>query len=474
MLDTAENNRSSETSADGSGAALGERRWAVLAILFLVYLTSSMDRMIVSIIGEPIKNELRLADWQLGLLSGFAFSLLYIGLGVPLARLADRRKRVTIITVCLTVWSAATALCGLATSFAQLVLFRMGVGVGEAGCLPTSHSLISDYFPSSQRTTALALFGVGLPLGGLGGMIIGGAIADWFGWREAFLILGLPGLALAVLVKTVVREPPRRADDAASASSHDTGQDESLGQVLSFLARSPAARNVLIAVTLATMFTSPTVTFLAPFMVRGFSLSYTEIGLMLGLAQMGGMALSTFLGGILSDWFGKSDRRWYMWIPAISLILGGPLFATAFMQTTWPSFVLLLFLAALTGAAYLPPSYAVLYSLVKPRWRATTAATTGVLMNLIGLSIGPLLCGFLIDHLTTRNLTRSGHSELVEACIHGGAAAMTDASLATICNAANLDATRFSLIVFSLGVLWPAAHFFRAAQKLNESRTRAV
>jgi MFS family permease len=340
----------------------------------------------------------------------------------------------------------------------------MGVGVGEAGCLPTSHSLISDYFPSSQRTTALALFGIGLPLGGLGGMIVGGLIADWIGWREAFLILGLPGLALAVLVKLVVREPPRRDDDGELSPGGDSGQPESLGQVLAFLGRSPAARNVLIAVTLATMFTSPTITFLAPFMVRGFNLSYSEIGLMLGLAQMGGMALSTFLGGILTDWFGKGDRRWYMWIPAISLILGGPLFAMAFMQTAWPSFILLLFLAALTGAAYLPPSYAVLYSLVKPRWRATTAATTGVLMNLIGLSIGPILCGLLIDYLTSRNLAQSGFPELVDACIHGGAAAMSDPSRATICNAANLDATRFALIVFSLGVLWPAAHFFRAAQ----------
>lgn len=444
-------------------------RWGMLAILFLVYLTSSMDRTIVSIVGEPIKNELALADWQLGLLSGFAFSLLYIGLGLPLARLADRGNRVNIITVCLSVWSAMTALCGTVGNFAQLVAFRMGVGVGEAGCLPTSHSLISDYFPPSQRTTALALFGLGLPLGGLGGMILGGMIVDSFGWREAFFLLGIPGLLLALFVKFGITEPPRTDDDHIEGDTSGPGQPQktaSLGQVLAFLARSRPARNVLVGVTLATMFTSPSITFLAPLMVRGFGLSYAQIGLMLGLAQMGGMAISTFLGGVLSDWLGRRDRRWSLWVPAGSLILGGPLFALAYAQTAWPAFIALLFFACLTGAAYIPPSYAVLYTLVKPRWRATTAATTGVLMNLIGLSIGPILCGLLIDRLTGYNLGVAGHASLASACVHGGAAAIADAAQAAICSTANVHATRTALIVFSAGLVLPILSFLQAAKTL--------
>lgn len=453
-------------------AETARRRWVVLAILFAVYLASSMDRMIVSIVGEPIKNELGLTDWQLGLLNGFAFSLLYVGLGIPLARLADHGNRVTIITACLCVWSAMTALCGIVTSFVQLVAFRMGVGVGEAGCLPTSHSLISDYFPRTQRTTALALFGLGLPLGGLGGMTLGGLIADWFGWRAAFLILGLPGLLLAVIVKLVVREPPRQSDAVGKAAlPGQSRKADTLSDVLMFLVKSSPARNILAGVTLATMFTSPSVTFLAPYMVRSFDLSYSQIGLMLGLSQMGGIALSTFLGGILSDWFGKYDQRWYLWVPAASLILGGPLFMIAYAQATWPAFIGYLFIAALAGAAYLPPSYAVLYTLVKPSWRATTAATVGVLMNLIGLSIGPVLCGLLIDYLTVHNLGQVGHSALAGACVHGGSAAMTDPAKAALCGAANVDATRTALIVFSIGLAWPILHFFRAAQTLPRSRT---
>jgi len=472
MAEETENRNGNDPSADPLLREVIGRRWTVLAILFLVYLTSSMDRIIVSIAGQPIKTELGLADWQLGLLNGFAFSLLYIVLGVPLARLADRGNRVNIISTCLCVWSAMTALCGAVSSFAQLVAFRMGVGVGEAGCLPTSHSLIGDYFPQSQRTTALALFGLALPLGGLGGMILGGMIVDAFGWRAAFLLLGIPGLLLAAILKMVVREPPRsdsKEGAGAAPSSRQPPEMESLGHVLTFLARSKPARNVLLGVTLATMFTSPSITFLAPLMARGFDLSYSQIGLLLGLAQMGGIALSTFLGGILCDHLGKRDRRWYLWVPAGSLLLGAPLFALAYAQTAWPAFITLLFLASLTGAAYLPPSYAVLYTLVKPRWRATTAATVGVLMNLIGLSVGPILCGLAIDMLTAYNLGLLGAPGLASACIHGAAADMTDAAQAALCTHANVDATRTALILFSAGLVLPILNFLQAGRAYRKS-----
>jgi len=333
-----------------NSARMADRRWGVLTVLFFVYLTSSVDRLIVSIAGEPIKNEFGLTDWQLGVLNGLAFSLLYAGLGLPLARLADRGNRVTIITVCLAIWSGMTALCGLALNFTQLVLCRLGVGVGEAGCLPASHSLISDYFPRSQRTTALAIFGIGLPLGGMIAMGAGGMIIDWFGWRRAFVLLGLPGLLLVLVTRLLIQEPPGSGDETrghAVGSAHGGAYEDTLLHTLLFLARSAAARNILIGMTLATFFSSPASSFIAPYMARSFGLSYLHIGLILGIALMGGIALSTFLGGIIADWLGRWDERWYLWVPAASLLLGSPLFALAFAQTVWQAFIGLLVLAAL-------------------------------------------------------------------------------------------------------------------------------
>jgi MFS family permease len=466
------------TPARAASAALSPpgRKWLVLAILFVVYLFSSMDRTIVSIAGEPIKQALGLADWELGLLNGLAFSVLYVGLGIPLARLADRSHRVRIISACLFFWSAMTALCGVAANFVQLVLFRMGVGVGEAGCLPTSHSLIRDYFPPSLRTTALALFGLGLPLGGLAGMIAGGFIVDRFGWREAFLILGAPGVVLAVIVWLVVREPPREVVAPRLTARVAGSGPDSFGSVVRFLMATPTARHVVIGVTLATLFTSPSIAFLAPYMARSFDLSYTEIGLLLGFAQMGGISLSTLAGGLLADWAGRRDRRWYLWVPAGSLLLGGPLFVLAYSQATWPGLVAFLFGAALIGAAYLPPSYAVLYTLVRPHWRATTAAIVGVMMNLIGLSLGPVLCGLLIDMLNSHFLGLAGHADLAAQCLRGGAGAVVEPDAAALCGSTTAVATRLALILFSVGMLWPAAHFLCAARSLfrDEGRTRAV
>lgn len=437
--------------------------WRALVLLFIVYFASSMDRTIMSIAGQPIKEALSLADWQLGLLNGFAFSLLYVALGFPLGRLADRGNRVGIIFWCLTIWSAMTALCGLSGNFGTLFAFRMGVGVGEAGCLPTSHSLISDYFAPRARTVALAIFGLGLPLGALAGMILGGAIIDWAGWRAAFLILGLPGCILAVVVRLAVREPRQRASHPEAAGGEGTPHLP-LGTALRTIFALPAVRHVFAGVTIATVVTSPGVVFLAPYLTRSFKLDYTTIGLALGVTQMGGIALSTLAGGVVSSRLGRHDPRWYLWVPAISLAIGGPLFAATYAQPSWERLVALLFVASLTGAAYLPPSYAFLYANVRPQLRATTAAVVGILMNLLGLSLGPFLCGLSIDWLSRRLFVDGGGVNFAANCL----SKTGPIPLSIQCQQAAAHGTQIALIGFSLLTVWPALHFLYAARLIRK------
>jgi len=439
--------------------------WLVLALLLLVHLSSSMDRFIVSIAGQEIKEDFALADWQLGLLTGFAFSVLYVVCGFPLARLADRSNRVTIISACLVVWSGMTALCGAAGSFVQLLACRMGVGIGEAGCLPPSHSLITDYFPGNRRTTAIACFGLGLPLGALVGMIAGGAMIDRVGWRTTFFIIGVPGLLLALAVRLFIIEP-RAVRDARPAASADTPAEsrESFKQVATGLFSNPVARHVLIGMMLATLFTSPSLTFLAPYIVRSFGLSYGQVGVVIGGAQMGGMAVATIGAGLLADRLGRRDSRWYFWVPAGSMLLGGPLLMFAFGQPDWQTLMLWMFFASVVSAAYLAPSYAVLYAAVRPHWRATTAAIAGAMMSMGGSSIGPIVCGAMIDWLTPVLFERAQQGSFALICTGGsGSTGAIDLAIPA-CRAAIADASQFSLIALSLFCLWPGFHFIHAAR----------
>src|SRR5580693_3853145 len=205
---------------------------AVLTTLTLVYTLNFIDRTIVSIIGQPMKESLGLTDNQLGLLGGLAFAALYTVLGVPIARLAERVSRVNIIAVCITLWSAFTALCGVAPNFSVMLAMRVGVGIGEAGCSPPAHSLISDYYEPQRRASALSVYAFGIPLGGMLGAIFGGVIAQYLNWRVAFMVVGLPGLILAVLVKLVVKEPPRGHSDPVQKTSTAAGPQVGFAAVM--------------------------------------------------------------------------------------------------------------------------------------------------------------------------------------------------------------------------------------------------
>src|SRR5262245_11248961 len=300
----------------------GPYRSSILALLTLVYAFNFIDRMIVTTLGQAIKIDLKITDAQLGLLQGLAFAIFFTTLGIPLARLAERVNRVNLIAVCLALWSGMTALCGTAANYTQLFVYRMGVGVGEAGCSPPAQSVITDLYAAKSRATALSIYSLGIPLGLMFGAMSGGWIADELGWRHAFFIVGLPGVLLAVVFKWAVKEPPRGLAEAAHPDPAATAPP--LAHVVRQLFGNASFLHILIGATLIAFVAYGTGTFTQPYLNRAFGLSYTQVGLVFGLVSGAAAAIGTVLGGVAGDWAGRRALRWYMLIPGTGVLLAAP------------------------------------------------------------------------------------------------------------------------------------------------------
>jgi MFS family permease len=389
-------------------------RTYALSLLLGIYTLNFLDRQIVNILAEPIKQELGLQDWQLGMLTGLSFALFYTVLGLPIARLAERGNRVAIISVAVAVWSAFTVACGLAQSFTQLLLARIGVGVGEAGCTPPAHSLITDYTPKEKRASALAFYSMGVPIGSLLGLAMGAVIADQFGWRVAFLVAGLPGLLLAAVAWFTLKEP-RKAAAAASTVGAETAP--SFGEALRELRSKKTFWRVAMAAALISFIGYAHVAFFGSFFLRvhgpalegladrvggalGMELGALgflgpALGLMIGLSG----ALGTWLGGQIADRAAQKDIRAYMSVPALAVLAGLPFFVAAMLVADPLWALLLLVLPTLFNSLWYGPVYAAVQGMVQPRTRATAVAVLLFVVNLIGLGLGPLLVGLLSDAL---------------------------------------------------------------------------
>lgn len=374
--------------------AADRARWYVLAVMTAVFTIHALDRQLITIVLEPLKAEFGLSDTELGFLSGTVYALSFSLAGIPMAMLVDRVNRRNLLAAAVALWSSATAFSGIATNYFSLVLARIGLGVCEAPSLPASVSILSDHFRQKQRATALGIYGMGLGLGQLLGFVVGGMIATHWGWREVFLMGGLPGLLLAVVLVATVREPVRRTGD---------GQVESKGEAPSFLAtlRFVASQRALMryfaAYVVMVLATSATMAFLPSFYIRTHGVSLRDAGLFLGIGFGIATTVGSLLGGMVSD---RLSQRDVLWTPRLAAIATGFIVLALAVTELASSVTVSVTAMVLWGVAFtmqIGPYYALSQSLVGARMRGTTVGTLNTLINVIAYGLGPLMTGALSD-----------------------------------------------------------------------------
>lgn len=369
----------------------------VLGILTVVYVFNFIDRQIFAILAQSIKTDLQLSDLEIGALSGVAFGIFYATLGIPIARLADRYSRVNIIAISLAVWSLMTTFQGFALNFWHLVIARIGVGVGEAGGSPPSHSLLADYFAPGERATALGVYALGIPIGILFGNLAGGWINEFFGWRNAFFLVGIPGVALALILRKTVKEPPR------GYSEGRVGDREKVpfATVLKTMWSYRSFRHLALGAGTQAFVGYAAIAWMPAFLQRTHGMSSGEVGTALGLiiGIFGG--IGTFFGGRWADRLGLTDKRWFMWLPAMAFLAALPFMIVALLVGNL--YLSLAFYAApaLLVNIYTGPTFGINQTLAPLAMRAAASALLLFIINIIGLVFGPTTVGMISDYLQT-------------------------------------------------------------------------
>lgn len=369
------------------------RSWYSLSLLFVVYVFNFLDRSILGILNQPIKDELQLSDTQMGFLGGIAFAIFYTFVGIPIARLADKTVRRNLLSVCLALWSGMTVLCGFASSFMYLLLARVGVSIGEAGGSPPSHSMISDLFPEHKRATALGIYALGIPVGAMLGNLIGGTLNAEYGWRVAFMVVGAPGLALALLVRFTLREPVRGASEVIVSTKTEAPP---VMDVFRLLWTRRSFRYMSLGAALHAFVGNGIGYWFPSFLIRTHGLDTATVGLWLFYLGFAGM-LGTFLGGYLCDRLAQRDQRWYLWLPGAATLLAVPFSLYVYLADDYVAALLVANIPVILGAFYLGPSFALTQRLVGIRMRALAASVLLFITNLIGLGLGPQITGIISD-----------------------------------------------------------------------------
>ena len=413
-------------------------RYLVLGILTVVYVCNFVDRQVINVLAGPIIDDLQLTDGEFGMLSGLAFALIYTTLGIPIARWADVGNRRNIVAIAVAVWSIMTALCGAAQNFFQLFLARFGVGVGEAGGSPPSHSIVSDIFPAELRATALSIYSLGVYGGILVGTVGGAYLVQYFDWRTAFMVVAVPGLFLSLLVRFVVREPPRGLAENRADKSPPAFFD-----VLTFLWQRRSFRHLSFACALHAFVTYGIGNFMPLFLGRVHAMPILDIGWYYGMiAGIGGLS-GTFFGGWVTDRLQQrtDDPGWYMWVPFISTLIAIPFAINTFLIMPDGYYAVYSYLlTSFFGGWYLAPCIASTHFLVGIRMRALGSAVLFFILNLIGLGLGPMLTGMVSDALTPW---------------HGD------------------NGLRYAMSITVLVNVWCAFHYWQAAKTIRQDFERA-
>jgi len=442
----------------------GYRAW-LLTILLVSNALNLADRLGMAAVSQAIKIDLNFTDAQLGLIQGLGFAILYTLLGLPLARLAEHTNRTRIIATSLAVFGAMVWLCGTAHSFARLLLFRIGVSVGDAGFGPPVASLVGDHYPMGKRASAMSIIWLGAPLGVVVGSSLGGWMAEHVSWRAAFVAIGIPGLLVALLAFLTLREPPRGMSDATAAA----GPPPSIWVAARFLLSKRSMCHVLAGCAVAAISMNAIGQFLAPFLVRTYHLGFAEAGRLLSLIAGGAMASGLALGGFGVDWAGRFDKRWYVWGPAIGLSVAAPAFLLGFAQTSVASAAAILMVAHVALFLYFTPTLAMAQNMVGANMRASSAFAVSLVLGLVGVGIGPTLLGILSDAFA-RSAFDGGDFKLL--CMRGAPLHAAVSALQQTCAAASATGIRTAMMAMSAFMVWAAIHYFLAARTLRADLLR--
>ncbi|MCI4644272.1 MAG: MFS transporter [Hyphomonadaceae bacterium] len=495
MSEISETGTQATTTANSGYGSRGYRAFVLFALI-VVYTFNFIDRTLIGVLGEPIRETFGLSDTMMGLLSGLAFATLYTLLGIPFAMLAERRSRTWIISIAMAAWSLMTVMCGLAQNTFQFALARIGVGVGEAGCSPPSHSLISDYFPPEKRSSALGIFALGIPIGSMLAALGGAWIAqqDGLNWRDAFIWMGLPGVLGAILFKLTVKEPPRGYSDPGGAAAAAAREKPSPFAVFRKIARNSTFWHVSMGGAMASFAGYGIGQFIAPFWIRVHGLNLLDAALLYGGVLGIAAGIGTFGSGIVADRVRARHPNSDSWLPALGMSLAVPIIIVGYNTLSFSQGALAIWIAvpllaigAVLRYSYLGPMFAITQKLVEPRMRATAAALMLFVVNLIGYGGGPLVVGAISDHFTKSELSRleapvnsAGCGALeaqLKAVRDGVEDAITGAELdraigvnADYCAPARRVGVRWAVSLGALFLLWAAVHFLLVGRTLQRDQ----
>ena len=439
----------------------GYRSW-LLFVLLLGNVLNLADRQGMAAVAPAFKAELHLTDGQLGLIQGLGFAIFYTLFSLPLALLADRINRARIVSACIAVFGVAAALCGLAQSFWQMLLFRIGVGSGDAGFGPPVASLIGDHYPPHKRTSAMTVVWLGAPIGAVTGSVLGGAFAQYLGWRTWFFAISAPALVLALLAFLTIREPIRGMSDPGGKPA---GRPPSPVKVLQFLVRKRSYVHVLIGGALAATGMNGIGQFLFRFIVAAHHVGPAEAGRILGMISGVSMASGMVLGGFGMDFFARRDRRWYVWGPAIGLTLATPLFMLGFAQGSIPAMIGVLLAGHVALFVYYTPTLGLAQNMAGASMRASSAFAVQLVLGLVGIGLGPTLVGFVSDFFAQQAFTGGDYGAL---CRGGVAAKGAAEGLAAACKTADASGIRHALTATALVFVWAALHYLLASRRLRQ------